>query len=117
MEKDREIAKLVNVLHRIARAGGFAAWTGAKPDAIKFCVGQHNKVLARLIELEPTITTLFGPLPEEASPQIVRMAAHDLAAYFEDEAPQPERWSRRRHGRCGGPRVFVAAAPFGHKHC
>lgn len=116
MEKDREIAKLVNVLHRIARAAGFVAWTRAQPDAIKFCVGQHNKILARLIELEPTITTLFGPLPEEASPQIVRMAAHDLAAYFEDEVPRPER-EHRRQGRCGGPRVFVATAPFGHRHC
>lgn len=116
MEKDREIAKLLNVLHRIARAAGFATWTKAKPDAIKFCVGQYNKVLARLIELEPTITTLFGPLPEEASPQIVRMAAHDLSAYFEDDVPQPEH-EHRGFRRCGGPRVFAASAPFRTGHC
>lgn len=118
MEKDREIAKLLNVLHRIGRAAGFAAWTKAKPDALEFCVGQYNKVLARLMELEPTIASLFGSLPEDASPQIVRMAAHDLAAYFEDDVPHPERGFRRHRGRrCGGPGVFVAYAPFGTKHC
>lgn len=116
MEKDREIAKLVNVLQRIARGAGFAQWTKAQPEAVKFCVSQYNKVLARLVELEPAIATLFAPLAEEASPQIARMAAHDLAAYFEDEVPRPER-GFHLHRRCGGPRLFVAGAPFKNRHC
>ena len=51
MERDREIAKLINVLRRIARAASYAAWT-RDVDAARFCVLQYNKVLARLSELE-----------------------------------------------------------------
>ena len=51
MERDREIIKLVNVLRRIVRAAGYAAWNNAKPDAARFCALQYNKVLARMEEL------------------------------------------------------------------
>ena len=86
MERDREIAKLTNVLRRIARAASHAAWS-RDADGTRFCVLQYNKVLARLGELEPAIATLFTALPENASPDVTRIAAHELAAYFEDEAP------------------------------
>jgi len=35
---ENEQAKLINVLRRIARAAGYAAWVKAQPDAAKFCV-------------------------------------------------------------------------------
>jgi hypothetical protein len=87
MEKEK--IKLISVLRRIARAAGYAAWVGREPDAARFCVSQYNKVLARLVEIEPNLRTLFPPLADDTSPEVVRMAARELAAYFEDEAPEP----------------------------
>ncbi|MEW6211772.1 MAG: hypothetical protein AB1631_25675 [Acidobacteriota bacterium] len=107
MEKDREILKLTNVLRRIARGADYAAWLQERSDAAAFCLTQYNKVLARLTELEPAVAPLFTPLPRETSPSITRMAARELAAYFEDE-PRREHMRghpRARHG-CGA-RVFV----------
>lgn len=108
-----EKVKLLNVLRRIERAAGYAAWVRREPDAARFCVAQYNKVLVRLGELEPNIKTLFTPLAEDISPEVVRMAARELAAYFEDEAPEPhvlkfafgcgpKRW-RARAGRVTVP--------------
>ena len=37
----------------------------------------------------------FYALPEAASPEVTRMAAYELAAYFEDEAPTGARSSER----------------------
>ena len=84
---NKEVVKLVNVLRRIARAAGYAAWVKSEPEAARFCVAQYNKVLARISELEPAIKPLFTPLPVDASPEVTRIAARELAAYFEDEAP------------------------------
>jgi hypothetical protein len=84
---EQETVKLLNVLRRIARAAGYAAWTKATPDATQFCVAQYNRVLARLTELEPAIKTLFTPLGDSASPEVVRIAAKELLAYFEADEP------------------------------
>ncbi|HWO00237.1 MAG TPA: hypothetical protein VNS63_13320 [Blastocatellia bacterium] len=105
MERDREIRKLVNVLRRIVRAANYASWRQAEPDAARFCVSQYNKVLSRLAQLEPAAAPLFTPLAETASPEITRMAAYELAAYFEDEAATERGHRRARH--CGGRRVRV----------
>src|SRR6185295_6413544 len=105
---ERETVKLLNVLRRIARAAGYAAWTRAGADATQFCVSQYNRVLARLAELEPAIRPLFAPLNESASPEVVRIATRDLLAYF--EADEPEfvscfpRVSRSLSARCGSRR-------------
>jgi hypothetical protein len=111
MERDREIRKLVNVLRRIVRAANYASWSQAAPDAARFCVSQYNKVLARLIELEPAAAPLFTSLPEAASPEVTRMAAYELAAYFEDEAAIERGYRATRH--CGGRRVRVGWASVG----
>lgn len=107
---EKEIVKLVNVLRRIARAAGYVAWVRREPEAARFCVLQYNKVLAQLSDLERNVKTLFTPLPDDTSPENVRMAALELGAYFKDEAPEPhifkfafgcgpKRW--RARGRCG----------------
>ena len=75
---EKETVKLLNVLRRIARAAGYAAWTKSGTDATQFCVAQYNRVLARLTELEPAIKTLFTPLSESASPEVTRIAAKEL---------------------------------------
>ena len=89
---NNEIVKLVNVLRRIARAASYASWVKAEADAARFCATQYNRVLARLNELEPNTRALFAPLPEQAPPDVTRIAARDLAAYFEDDAPEPHAW-------------------------
>ena len=95
---ENETKKLLNVLRRIARAAGYAAWTKSGADATRFCVTQYNKVLARLTELEPAVSSLFTPLSEDASPEVVRIAARELLAYFEADEPDFG-W--------GYPRVFA----------
>ncbi|HKS39452.1 MAG TPA: hypothetical protein VJX74_02485 [Blastocatellia bacterium] len=112
MERDKEIVKLTNVLHRIARAAGYAAWANAAPDAARFCASQYNKVLARLEVLEPAAKPLFTPLPESTSPQVIRMAAGELAAYFDDEAGSEDR-VRHRARHCGGRRARAGVIVLG----
>ncbi|HEU5130701.1 MAG TPA: hypothetical protein VFT26_01315 [Pyrinomonadaceae bacterium] len=85
---EKETVKLLNVLRRIARAAGYAAWTKSGPDATQFCVAQYNRVLARLTELEPAIKPLFTPLSDNASPDVTRIAARELLAYFEVDEPE-----------------------------
>lgn len=106
MERDREIAKLTNVLRRITRAASYAAWN-RDADAARFCVQQYNKVLARLSEIEGAVAPLFTPLPETASPEVVRLAAHELVAYFEDEAPAVAAGFRVRMRGCGSRRGWT----------
>jgi hypothetical protein len=112
-ESDREIAKLVNVLRRIARAATHAAWT-RNAEAAKFCVTQYNKVLARVREIEPAVATLFTPLGETASPDVTRIAAHELAAYFGDESPKVNARIDfvRLHG-CSGRRGWAGLVRLG----
>jgi hypothetical protein len=111
VERDKEIKKLMNVLRRVARAASYVAWNRSAADATVFCVKQYNKILARLVELEPAITSLFPPLAENASAEVVHMSARELAAYFEDEAPSPR--GRHRHARgCGSVKAFVGWSPF-----
>jgi len=85
---DQQTVKLLNVLRRIARAATYAAWTKPGPDATEFCAAQYNRVLARLTELEQGIKPLFSPLSESASPEVTRMAARELLAYFEADEPE-----------------------------
>lgn len=87
---EQETVKLLNVLRRIARAAGYAAWTKPGPDATQFCAAQYNRVLARLAEIEPSVKPLFAPLSDSASSEVIRMAARELLAYFEEEAEEPE---------------------------
>ena len=87
---DNETAKLLNVLRRIARAAGYAAWVKSEPEAIRFCASQYNRVLARLTELEPALKPLFVALSDSASPEVTRIAARELLAYFEADEPAYE---------------------------
>jgi hypothetical protein len=85
---EKETVKLLNVLRRIERAAGYAAWTKSGADATQFCVAQYNRVLARLTEIEPAVKPLFTPLSESASPEVIRIAARELLAYFEVDESQ-----------------------------
>ena len=93
---EQETVKLLNVLRRISRAAGYAAWTKAGPDATQFCVAQYNRVLARLSELEPSVKPLFTSLSDSASAEVIRIAARELLAYFEVDEPEYIRGLGRR---------------------
>src|ERR671923_2242347 len=102
---EKETVKLLNVLRRIARAAGYAAWTKPGPEATQFCVAQYNRVLARLSELEPSVKPLFTPLNDSASAEVIRIAARELLAYFEVDEPEFRfyfdcRPRRRRRIKC-----------------
>jgi hypothetical protein len=113
MERDRELAKLINVLLRISRAAGHAAWS-RDADAARFCANQYNKVLARVTELEPSVRALFVSLPENAAADVTRIAARELAAYFEDEAAQAAAPGARVRARgCGGHRQWAGRVRAG----
>jgi hypothetical protein len=110
---EKETVKLLNVLRRIARAAGYAAWVKSEPEAARFCVSQYNKILARLTELEPALKPLFVPLAENASPEVTRIAARELLAYFEGDVPEFS-WGFRvgyRHG-CHSRRSRVECVPI-----
>jgi hypothetical protein len=114
---EQETVKLLNVLRRIARAAGYASWTKSGADATQFCVSQYNRVLARLTELEPAIKPLFTPLSESASPEVTRIAARELLAYFEADEPEFGRGFRHGFGRgfyvgCGPRRVRGRCVPI-----
>jgi hypothetical protein len=106
---EKETVKLLNVLRRIARAAGYAAWTKSGPDATQFCVAQYNRVLARLTDLEPAIKPLFTPLSESASPEVTRIAARELLAYFETDEPE---FARGFYFGCRSRRARVRCVPI-----
>ena len=110
---EQETVKLLNVLRRIARASGYAQWIKAEPEATRFCVGQYNRVLARLSELEPAAKSLFAPLAEDVSPEVVRLAAREVLAYFEPDAPEIG-WSfeRQLHAGCRPGRMRSRCVPI-----
>jgi hypothetical protein len=94
MEREKEIAKLVNVLRRTSRMALHSEWTGGKEDAARFCVEQYNRVLARLKEIDQSVGTVFQSLPAESSLMVAAMACRQLAAYYEDEVGTSPRWAK-----------------------
>ena len=105
MERDKELAKLVNVLRRTSRMALQSEWTGGKDDAAVFCTDQYNRVLTRLKELDAGVSAVFEPLPAGSSLTVVAMAARQLAAYYEDELGHP-RGSARGYAFGVDPRSF-----------
>ena len=97
MEREQEIAKLVNVLRRTSRMALQAEWTGSATDTAAFCVEQYNRVLARLKELDGSNVVIFEPLPAGSSLPVAAMACRQLAAFYEDEVPRAgwePRWGK-----------------------
>lgn len=94
MEREKEILKLVNVLRQTSRMAMQSEWTGGNQDAAAFCVGQFNRVLARLKELDTGVAPIFEPLPEGSSITVAAMACRQLAAFFEDEIRGHRGWGR-----------------------
>ncbi len=92
MEREQELAKLINVLRRTARMAMQSEWTGSSADAAAFCTEQYNRVLARLKELDANVGAVFEPLSEGSSLTVAAMACRQLAAYYEDEVGRHSDW-------------------------
>lgn len=101
MEREKELVKLVNVLRRTSRMAMQSEWTGSNQDAAAYCVDQYNRVLARLKEIDSSVSSLFDPLPAGSSLTVVAMACRQLAAYYEDETGS-QRGSQRESARAYG---------------
>ncbi len=106
MEREKELAKLINVLRRTARMAIQAEWTGGKEDAASFCVDQYNRVLARLKEIDPGMSVIFEPLPAGSSFSVVAVASRQLSAYYEDEVGHGRRSESGGYGYTFDPRKF-----------
>ncbi len=85
MEKEQEVIKLVNVLRKTSRMAQQAGWSGNEEETRAYTVGQYNRVLKRLAELDESVSTVFEPLADDESLSVVSMACRQLGAYFEDE--------------------------------
>ncbi len=93
MEREQELKKLINVLHRTARTAARVQWMNVGENEARFATGQFNRILARLAELDPNVKTVFAPLPEDSSLTTVAMACRQVVSYFEDEIKvEDERW-------------------------
>ena len=100
MEREQEIRKLINVMHRMTRTAARVQWMGAGENEARFAVSQYNKILARLSELDPNIKGVFDALPEDSTLTVVAMAARQMVSYYEDEVKTEHR------GKDWGPQVF-----------
>ncbi len=105
MEREKELAKLINVLRRTSRMAQQSEWTGGTQDAESFCVEQYNRVLVRLKKIDPNVTTVFEPLPAGSSLTVVAMASRQLAAYYEDECGSAKGFGRG-YGIAFDPKMF-----------
>jgi hypothetical protein len=95
MEREQELKKLINVLHRIARSAARVQWMNAGESESRYAVSQFNKILARLGELDPNIKVVFEPLSDNSSLITVAMACHQVVSYYEDEVKvREEFWPR-----------------------
>jgi hypothetical protein len=105
MEREKELAKLINVLRRTSRMALQSEWTGGKDDAANHCTDQYNRVLARLKEIDTGVGAVFEPLPAGSSLTVVAMAARQLAAYYEDELG-PAKGFGHAYGFAFDPKMF-----------
>ena len=106
MEREKELAKLINVLRRTSRMALQSEWTGgSKEDAAAFCTDQYNRVLTRLKEIDAGVGSIFEPLAAGSSLTVVAMASRQLAAYYEDELG-PQKGFGRNYRFAFDPNTF-----------
>ena len=99
MDREKEIAKLVRVLQQTARMAFQSEWTGSGGS------DRHNRILARLRELDSGLSSVFEPLPAESSLTAAAIACRQLASYYEDEIGWSARW-KHAYGSACDPKAF-----------
>jgi hypothetical protein len=85
MEREKELKKLINVLHRTARTAGRVQWMNGGENEARFAAQQYNRILTRLTELDPNIRDVFVPLPDDSTLLTVAIACRQVVSYYEDE--------------------------------
>jgi hypothetical protein len=106
MDREKEMIKLVHVLQQTARMAFQSEWTSSgSSDAAALCVDRHNRILARLKELDPGLSAVFEPLPAGSSLTAAAISCRQLASYYEDEIGWPSRW-RHAYDSAWDPKSF-----------
>ncbi len=106
MDREKEIARLVHVLQQTARMAFQSEWTGSgSNDAAALCVDRHNRILARLRELDPGLSAVFEPLPAGSSLTAAAISCRQLASYYEDEIGWSSRW-KHAYAAASDPKAF-----------
>jgi hypothetical protein len=106
MEKEKEIASLIRVLRQTARMALQAEWTSPGGiDAAALCVDRHNRILARLKDVDPDLSAVFEPLSADSSLTVVAIACRQLVAYYEDDSGWSSRW-KSVYDAAGDPKAF-----------
>ena len=106
MDREKEITKLVHVLQQTARMAFQSEWTGSgSSDAAALCADRHNRILARLKELDPGLSAVFEPLPAECSLTAAAISCRQLASYYEDEIGWSSRW-KHAYDSASDPKAF-----------
>ena len=82
---EQELKRLAAVLHQIAHDAGCVLLGPNAADAASFCTAQYNRVHARIAEIDPDLTTLFGALPDESTAGQVRIVARAMAASIKEK--------------------------------
>lgn len=85
MEREQELKKLINVLHRTARSATRLQWMNVGESESRYAVSQFNKILSRLGTLDPDIKNVFEPLADDSSHLTVAIACRQIVSYYEDE--------------------------------
>lgn len=81
MEREQQITKLINVLRRTA----LSVEGEASKEVVDQAIGQYNRVLSALTELDEGVGPVFVPLEEGTGPEAVAAACRQLASYYRDE--------------------------------
>ena len=82
---EQELTRLAAVLHQIAHDAGCALLGRDPAETARFCRAQYNRIHARIAQLDPTLTTVFGPLPDAATAGQVRIVARALAVSIREK--------------------------------
>lgn len=94
---EQELKRLAAVLHQIAHDAGCALLNRGAAETARFCTAQYNRIHARIADLDPALSALFGALPEKATAGQVRIVARALAASIKEKA-RAERKKTRAEG-------------------
>src|SRR5215210_9552818 len=74
MEREKELLKLVNVLRQTARTAMHSELTNDDKGAARFCMDKYNRVLARLKQIDESVSAVFEPLAADSSLNVTAMA-------------------------------------------
>ena len=81
---NRDLTNLVDALREIAYEAGRALLFSVDTDTTRRYAAQYNWVYGKLCERTPCLRSNIKPLPEDASPGSIRIAARAAAAYAQN---------------------------------